>query len=168
MTPLASYVAAALLAWSPAKDHAPDSEATTRARYDAIAVDIASVVEDPAEPALFKNDPAKAETAIQLAGVAFFESRFWTWVGDGTPGQLEPKNASPAVAVDGRAIVLGYGVAPRAVDVRSGQIEDVGDSGFGELGNPSVAPTGTEVVVWGGLDPAGRATAGGWSWRPGG
>ena len=97
---------------------------------------------------------------VSILRVAHLDGAGWTWVGDGTPGQLEPKNASPAVAVDGRAIVLGYGAPPWEVDVQSGEIEDVSDEGVGELGNPSVVSTGTEVVVWGGLDPAGRGDCG--------
>lgn len=92
---ITAYLVAAMLSWSPAKDHAPDTEAETTARYTAIADDIAAVVQDSSEGAIFKDDPAKARTALQLAGVAFFESRFWSYVDTGKCNDREWRAKQP-------------------------------------------------------------------------
>lgn len=83
MMKLVTYLVAAMLFWSPAKEHAPAPPAETEARYTAIATDIATVVLDENEQTLFPGDMEKAETGLQVAGMAFFESRFWVYVDDG-------------------------------------------------------------------------------------
>jgi hypothetical protein len=81
---LAAYIAAAMLSWSPAREHVPDLPADTEARYALIAGDIAAVAEDEREAPLPVGDRSRAQSALVLASVAFFESRFWTWVDDGS------------------------------------------------------------------------------------
>lgn len=90
-----AYLVAAMLSWSPAKDHTPDTETITVARYTAIAEDIAAVVQDSTEPAIFKDDAQKVRTALQLAGVAFFESRYWSYVDSGKCNDREWRAKQP-------------------------------------------------------------------------
>lgn len=88
MKSLVLYLVIAMLSWSPAKDHVRfESETETLARYEAIATDIATVVLDPDEAPLY-DDADKAETALQVAGVGFFESRYWAFVDDGSCNRL--------------------------------------------------------------------------------
>lgn len=86
MNPLAAYVLAAMLAWLPPAqqtevvlapvDQKPAAEAAQRARYEAIAIDLAAAVERDDEPAVFENDPDKRKTALLLAAIAFYESSY--------------------------------------------------------------------------------------------
>jgi hypothetical protein len=75
MNALVAYLLAAMLAWSPPADHEyyePREE--TVARYITIARTIAEVALDPAEPPLFGGPDGRAETALFIASVAFYES----------------------------------------------------------------------------------------------
>jgi hypothetical protein len=75
MNALVAYLLAAMLAWSPPADHEyyePREE--TVARYVTIARTIAEVALDPAEPPLFGGPDGRAETALFIASVAFYES----------------------------------------------------------------------------------------------
>jgi hypothetical protein len=82
---LATYIVTAMLSWSPVKDHTTrgESEAEVLARYDAIALDDATVALDPDETTLFPADPSKAETALLVASMGFWETRYWKHVDDG-------------------------------------------------------------------------------------
>jgi hypothetical protein len=75
MNALVAFLLAAMLAWSPPKDHEyyePRDE--TIARYLKIAETIARVAMDPAEPPLFGGPDGRSETALFIASVAFYES----------------------------------------------------------------------------------------------
>ena len=75
MNALVAYLFAAMLAWSPAREHEyyePRDE--TLARYVGIARTIARVALDPAEPPLFGGPDGRAETGLFVASVAFYES----------------------------------------------------------------------------------------------
>lgn len=98
MTPLAAYLAAATLSWSPAAEHLPRThveadEAAVVAFREAIASDVAEVVEDPNEQPLFPGDLSKGETIIQIGALAFFEGRFWSYVDDGSCNNAAWKKA---------------------------------------------------------------------------
>lgn len=93
MKHLITYLVTAMLAWAPLSSHGardahgkwtPDSEDVTLARYEAIASDIATVATDPTEPSLYAGEQTGARTAVALATMAFFESKFWTVVDDGS------------------------------------------------------------------------------------
>jgi hypothetical protein len=62
-------------AWSPMSEHLYlETAAITEARYQAIAADIATAAEDPAEAPFFAGDDGRVRTAVLLAAVASFES----------------------------------------------------------------------------------------------
>jgi hypothetical protein len=89
MSPLAVYLAAATLVWSSPSEHLPRTHSEADAAVvvafrDAIAADVAEVVEDSNEQPLFPGDLSKAETIVQLGALAFFEGRFWSYVDDGS------------------------------------------------------------------------------------
>lgn len=83
MNDLIAYLVAAMLLWSPTKDHRPDSPEQTTARYESIAETIAHVTLDPTETPLFRGMNGRERGAVQLAAIAFFESKFWSYVDDG-------------------------------------------------------------------------------------
>jgi hypothetical protein len=98
MTPLAAYVVAASLAWSPVAEHLPRvhdaaDEAVVVAFREAIAADVAEVVADPNEQPLFPGDLSKGETAVQIGALAFFEGRFWSYVDNGSCNDANWKKA---------------------------------------------------------------------------
>src|ERR1700677_4658561 len=75
MNALVAYLLAAMISWSPPVEHEyyePREE--TVARYVAIARTIAEVALDPAEPPLFGGPDGRAETALFIAAVAYYES----------------------------------------------------------------------------------------------
>ena len=75
MNSLVAYLFAAMLAWSPVFEHEyyePREE--TLARYVGIARTIAKVALDPTESPLFGGPDARAETALFVSSVAFYES----------------------------------------------------------------------------------------------
>jgi hypothetical protein len=75
MTTLATYLFAAMTAWSPlSQHHYVEGEAVTVARYQDIASSIAAVSLDPAEQPLFAGSDGRARTAVLLAAIASFES----------------------------------------------------------------------------------------------
>jgi hypothetical protein len=75
MNGLVAYLISAMLAWSPPADHEYyEPRGETVARYAVIAQSIAEVALDPAEPPLFGGLDGRAETALFISSVAFFES----------------------------------------------------------------------------------------------
>jgi hypothetical protein len=75
MNGLVAYLLTAMLAWSPTHDHEYyEAREETLARDAAIARTIAEVALDPAEPPLFGGPDARAETALFVSSVAFYES----------------------------------------------------------------------------------------------
>jgi hypothetical protein len=75
MTPLAAYLFAAMVAWSPLEHHHyHEGEPVTVARYQDIASSIADVALDPAESPVFAGDDGRVRTAVLLAAIASFES----------------------------------------------------------------------------------------------
>jgi hypothetical protein len=75
MNALIAYLLAAMVTWSPPADHdyyQPREE--TLERYASIAHDVASVALDPAEAPLFPGPQGRAQTALLMASVAFYES----------------------------------------------------------------------------------------------
>jgi hypothetical protein len=75
MNPLIAYLLAAIVTWSPPSDHDYyELREETLDRYAAIAHDIAAVALDPAEAPLFGGPQGRAQTALLLASVAFYES----------------------------------------------------------------------------------------------
>ncbi len=75
MNSLIAYLLAAMVTWSPPSDHDYyEARAETLDRYAAIAHDIAQVALDPAEPPLFPGPQGRAQTALVMASVAFYES----------------------------------------------------------------------------------------------
>jgi hypothetical protein len=84
MESLVTYLLAAMFAWVPAYVHPhPESSADVRARYEAIARDLSSVVLDESEAPLFDGPNARAKTAMLMLSVASFESAFRKAVDDG-------------------------------------------------------------------------------------
>ena len=75
MSPLATYLVAAMHAWAPVEQHSYiEGAAVTEARYAAIASDVADVALDPHEAPLFAGDDGRARTAVLLLAVASLES----------------------------------------------------------------------------------------------
>ncbi len=75
MHALITYLLTAMLAWAPPSDHdyyAPREDTTTR--YESIAHDIAEVSLDPNEPPLFGGPEGRAQTALLVSSIAFYES----------------------------------------------------------------------------------------------
>lgn len=72
---LADYVLSAMNSWAK-----PDAFS---ADYDPIAHDIASVALDPKEPPIWKEDKDRSRTAIMLASIGFWETRYRAYVDDG-------------------------------------------------------------------------------------
>jgi hypothetical protein len=91
MNELVAYVLSAMLTWSPPLQHQYyERPEATLARYDGIAKTIAEVALDPAEPSLFGGPDGRAETALFIASVAFYESggyRRDVQLGTGTHGK---------------------------------------------------------------------------------
>ena len=77
---LEAYLLEAMTKWAPASTM-PGRDV---AHFPAIAHDVAEVVLDPLEKALWEPDPGKGKTATLLAAMAFWEGRFWKHVDDGT------------------------------------------------------------------------------------
>lgn len=80
--PLASYLDAAMTAWVPPAAQ-PEGEDAAKARYAAIAQDVAAVVSDPDEPPLFEGDNDRHRTALLLLSIASYESSFFARVDEG-------------------------------------------------------------------------------------
>lgn len=76
-TALAIYLVTAINTWMPPKTTEDET------RHQAIADDIAEVVSDPTEKAVFSDDPQKAETGLLVASVAFYESGYAKNVDEG-------------------------------------------------------------------------------------
>lgn len=113
---LALYVLVAMLSWSPARDHLPTPEAETIARYDGVSLDIATPVSDESEPPLFEHDPDKAETALLVAAVAFYEARYWTYVDEGLCNRRSWRQEKPgarAVLCDGGSAYSFWQIHPQ-------------------------------------------------------
>jgi hypothetical protein len=75
MHALITYLLSAMFAWAPPSDHDyyADRQDTIE-RYESIAKDIASVALDPNEPPLFGGPQGRAETALYVTAIAFYES----------------------------------------------------------------------------------------------
>lgn len=73
MTPLATYLVAAMLSWSPVTNH-PEGAPVTEARYDRIAADVAALVSQPDVEPLFAGPDGRARTAVLLVSIGSFES----------------------------------------------------------------------------------------------
>lgn len=74
MTNLVTYLVTAMATWVPVRDHAwREPRFLTEARYEAIASDVADVVQEP-DAELLDNDPAW--TAVVLLAIASYESAF--------------------------------------------------------------------------------------------
>ncbi|MDP9036473.1 MAG: hypothetical protein M3O50_16855 [Myxococcota bacterium] len=85
MHSLVKYLVAAMLAWVPARVHAPREpidEVLTR--YESIAADVASVALDEKEAPLFAGPAGRSETALLMLSIASYESTFQRVVDDGT------------------------------------------------------------------------------------
>lgn len=85
---LAAYVLAAMLAWVPIRQQVARGEPAeqAQARYEAIARDIASEAADPDEAPVVRDADAvvaRAKTALLVASLAFWESRYWVDVDEG-------------------------------------------------------------------------------------
>jgi hypothetical protein len=84
MESLVTYLVAAMVAWVPPHAQAPiESPEQVTARYENIARDLASVILDEAEAPLFAGHDARAQTALLMLSVAFYESSFRKSVDDG-------------------------------------------------------------------------------------
>ena len=84
MESLVTYLVAAMIAWVPPVAQAPsESAADVQARYERIARDLASIVTDEGETALFAGPDGRAQTALLMLSVASFESSFRKTVDDG-------------------------------------------------------------------------------------
>ncbi len=75
MHALMTYILSAMMAWAPVAghDYYASREDTTE-RYEAIAHDLAEVALDPEEPPLFGGPQGRAQTALLMTSIAFFES----------------------------------------------------------------------------------------------
>lgn len=82
---IAACVLRAMLAWAPVAVHKPlDHEpSVTMSRYESIATSIERAASDPAEAPLYRGEQARERTALLLASLAFWESRYWARVDEG-------------------------------------------------------------------------------------
>lgn len=75
MNTLALYLYAAMIFWTPLKDHLfAEGAPITEARYQQIAVETADTLLDPAEEPLFDGANGRAESALFMLSIASFES----------------------------------------------------------------------------------------------
>jgi hypothetical protein len=75
MHALITYLLSAMLAWAPPSDHDYYAQRQdTVERYESIAKDIADVAMDPNEPPLFGGPQGRAQTALFVTSIAFYES----------------------------------------------------------------------------------------------
>ncbi|MDP9149657.1 MAG: hypothetical protein M3O36_06925 [Myxococcota bacterium] len=82
---LVTYLVAAMLAWVPARVHAPrEPTGDVLVRYESIATDVASVAFDENEEPLFAGPAGRSETALLMLSIASYESTFQRVVDDGT------------------------------------------------------------------------------------
>lgn len=108
---LKQYVVAAMLAWSPVQEHAPEPPESVEARYAARAADIASIVLDEEEPAVLPQDPWRARSALLLASLRFHEGRNWAFVERGDCNHRGFRNDGRGDCDQGRAFG-GYQIQP--------------------------------------------------------
>lgn len=84
MENLVTYLVAAMVAWVPPVAHAwTEPPAEVQARYESIAQDLVSVVQDESEAPLFTGQDARTQTALLMLSVASFESSFQKRVDEG-------------------------------------------------------------------------------------
>jgi hypothetical protein len=80
MEALVTYLVAAMVAWIPPRAqelrNPPEPRADALARYESIARDLATVVEDESESALFGGRDARTQTALVMLSIASFESAY--------------------------------------------------------------------------------------------
>jgi hypothetical protein len=91
MIKLTQYLVAAILTWSPARNHPDETPLDYELRVREIADDIAAVTRS--EPSPFEDDSEKVKSAVLLASLAFWESNFQIWVDDGTCTSAEKMRA---------------------------------------------------------------------------
>jgi len=74
--PIARYLLAAALSWSPlaAHDYTRVARADTQARYESIVADLETVALDPFEDPLFEGPTGRAQTALLMLAIASYES----------------------------------------------------------------------------------------------
>jgi hypothetical protein len=77
LTPLAKYLLSAMSAWiPPSAQSALEPVDEARVRYESIASDLASVVNEEDVAPLFEGPSGRAQTALVALSVASFESYF--------------------------------------------------------------------------------------------
>jgi len=128
---LTQYVLAFMLAVYPVQNHRflGVSDDYTRARYAAIAADVADVALDPDEPPLFADGrtPGRVKTAMLLASLARFESGGFREdvdtlrkLGDGGAARcLLQIHAWPGERIEDRASCLRAGMRHLRASLRS-------------------------------------------------
>ena len=106
MHALITYLLSAMFAWAPPADHDyyADRQDTVE-RYESIAKDIADVALDPNEPPLFGGPQGRAQTALYVTSIAFYES-------GGLPARRR-RWSRQALARRRRALVVSHADQPR-------------------------------------------------------
>jgi hypothetical protein len=103
---LVRYLLVAMFAWSPAKEHPSETAAEVGSRYTGIAIDIAEVALDPAEPPVFPGRFGRERTALLLNSLAFHEGRYFSFVDRGECNQPGFKADRRGTCDNGRAFSL--------------------------------------------------------------
>jgi hypothetical protein len=116
LTPLAKYLLTAMSAWiPPSAQRALEPAADARDRYESIAMDMATVVQEEGVHSLFQGPSGRTQTALVALAVASFESNFRRDVDTGvrTGDQGSSWCLMQVKVVDGRTTQEGY----RGVDL---------------------------------------------------
>ena len=82
---LANYILSAMISWTPLSSLVAygETEVEVRARFKAIAADIAAVSADPAEQAAFSGPTGRVRTALLIASIGSFEGGWQKFVEEG-------------------------------------------------------------------------------------
>ncbi|MGZ4786568.1 MAG: hypothetical protein ACXV5S_12940, partial [Acidimicrobiales bacterium] len=89
----------------------------------------------------------------------------WVQIAGSAAGQLD--QGSTVAAVGDTTVVLTGSAPPITIDLATGDWSEVDPYPIlSAVGNRSATATDTELVLWGGTDASGSATAQGWRWRP--
>lgn len=113
MTNLTALVLAAILSWSPARNHPDETADAWATRAHEIADDIVAVVGH--EPAIWESDSDHSHTAILIASLAFWETNFAAWTDSGLcndPAKLRAAKLGWAGACDGGIAVSMWQIHP--------------------------------------------------------
>jgi hypothetical protein len=89
------------------------------------------------------------------------------WELIGATGVERADSPLSVVATDRSIAVFVAGDPPRLFDLATGTFEQLDPHPIGSAAsNRAMVWTGSDIVVWGGIDPSGTPSVAGWRWRP--